>query len=391
VIILKQILLKRQFPYIETINDLRLGDGSYPWEKYKEIKLLKKEVNGKKVYIVHYMVAFKETFDEQINRECRGIMFNEKGEVISRPFHKFFNINEREETYERNLEDRKFMVLEKIDGALIIPELINDKIFFRTKKSFESEEAKLVYEYLQKFDKKDREEFLEINRKLIEQGFTPLYEFVWTERYPHVVSYSEPKLYFLAVRDIYTGRYFLPDENWISEPISNLPMNYGIEMSLEEVKELLRNKPKNFEGYTLIDIYDFYKIKTEWYLNLHKTLELIQASPKYIVKLILKEELDDLKSLLTTQGLTNHVKRIEEVEYLFWKEYEKVQNIVDYYWDKLKEMGRKDIFIFINSQLKQELQEKVYDLVRFYLISRYNNKTDKEKEIKLWQKYFKTK
>jgi len=44
-------------------------------------------------------VVEQQDYNAAIRRECRGLIFDSKtGEILRRPFHKFFNVNEREET-----------------------------------------------------------------------------------------------------------------------------------------------------------------------------------------------------------------------------------------------------------------------------------------------------
>ncbi len=61
--------------------------------------------------VVNYVVAMADTFNMYpagydgslstydlggaMRRECRGLIFGDDGHLMSRPFHKFFNINER--------------------------------------------------------------------------------------------------------------------------------------------------------------------------------------------------------------------------------------------------------------------------------------------------------
>jgi len=53
-----------------------------------------------------------------VNRQARGIIFDVDGTVIARPFSKFFNMNEREETKVANLPwDEGCEVYEKMDGS----------------------------------------------------------------------------------------------------------------------------------------------------------------------------------------------------------------------------------------------------------------------------------
>ena len=88
--------------------------------------------------IVNYTVAFADTFPEivcdhdAILRELRGAVFdNTTGECISRRYHKFFNVGEREETLPENLDFSKpHVVLEKLDGSMVAPFIVpgTDKI-----------------------------------------------------------------------------------------------------------------------------------------------------------------------------------------------------------------------------------------------------------------------
>src|ERR1700756_5034792 len=97
--------------------------------------------------VINYMVAFDTTFpdlpdlnapyrsvdefDERakeymhasILRECRGLMFDRDGKLISRPYNKFFNINEREETLASNyhVDGTDVVIMDKLDGSFVRP------------------------------------------------------------------------------------------------------------------------------------------------------------------------------------------------------------------------------------------------------------------------------
>ena len=86
-----------EFPHIESIDDV------LPHIKGRD----EFRVTDKGDYtVINYMVNLEETFkwneDDAlgcaIRRECRGLAFDTEGEIISRPYHKFFNVNEKEET-----------------------------------------------------------------------------------------------------------------------------------------------------------------------------------------------------------------------------------------------------------------------------------------------------
>lgn len=88
------------------------------------------EKNGLK--FINYNVNFEDTFPpvktelDAIRRECRGIAFYaDTGEIASRPFHKFFNLNERPETMVPAIDwSVVYDTLDKIDGSFIRPILL---------------------------------------------------------------------------------------------------------------------------------------------------------------------------------------------------------------------------------------------------------------------------
>jgi hypothetical protein len=107
-----------EFPHIESIDDV------LPHIKGRD----EFRVTDKGDYtVINYMINFEETFkwneDDAlgcaIRRECRGLAFDTEGEIISRPYHKFFNVNEKEETQIDKIDlTHSHIVLEKLDGCL---------------------------------------------------------------------------------------------------------------------------------------------------------------------------------------------------------------------------------------------------------------------------------
>jgi tRNA splicing ligase len=114
----KQKIMNYDFPQINNINDV------LPHISGKdEFRVMEKDWYT----VVNYAVAFGETFQwnendpvgSAIRRECRGLIFDgETGNLISRPYHKFFNVGEKDETqlHKINLNE-PHVVLEKLDGC----------------------------------------------------------------------------------------------------------------------------------------------------------------------------------------------------------------------------------------------------------------------------------
>jgi len=70
----------------------------------------------------------------KLRRECRGIVFGNDGKVIARRFHKFFNVNETDETLSTKINlNRPFVITEKLDGTMISPYFTESKLRYATK------------------------------------------------------------------------------------------------------------------------------------------------------------------------------------------------------------------------------------------------------------------
>ena len=142
--------------------------------------------------VVNYNVNFADTFptpdtdDDVLNnnylirRECRGIIFDTKGNVIRRPYHKFFNWGERKETSNTRVDVSKpHFKLEKMDGSMLVPFFTNGKIRFGTKMGI-TDIANPVEDWVN-----SNLQYRTFSKKMIENGFTPSFE--WCSRRQRIV------------------------------------------------------------------------------------------------------------------------------------------------------------------------------------------------------------
>jgi RNA ligase len=142
----KPKMTKTNFPFIESISQIREAIES---TKEKVGKSFYESDKGNHI-IFNYRFFTKSTFPNpkttqkekekeyyKLLRECRGIVFDSKtGELVNRPFHKFFNINgELEECSSKYIDlKKKHYWLEKLDGSMISAIYDeNSKIRFKTK------------------------------------------------------------------------------------------------------------------------------------------------------------------------------------------------------------------------------------------------------------------
>lgn len=265
--------------------------------------------------VINYVVAMADTFDMSgpgdltgaIRRECRGIIFDKHGDIMSRPFHKFFNVNEREETQHQLIDlNQPHTIMEKMDGSMIRPFYSEGKLRLGTKMGvtdIAGEAKKLLTD----------EQIVWLD-EMIHINVTPIFEYVAPTN-KIVIEYSEPKLFLLAMRNNISGNYYMPHK----APFEMVPMYGSVDGTLHDYIERAR-KQEGREG----DIIRFanghmIKIKNDWYVRIHKTKDLIRAE-RNIADIIINEQLDDVLPLLDATDL----KTVREYEKLFDDVFENV-------------------------------------------------------------------
>ena len=267
--------------------------------------------------VINYNVMMADTFDCNIRRECRGIIFDTAtGDIIRRPFHKFFNVNEREETQDHVVDlSRPHAILEKLDGSMIAPFVVNGQMIWGTKMGA-TDVAKPVEEFV-----KNNPQYIDFANLWIKRGCTPIFE--WCSRKQRIVlDYKEDQLILTAVRNMHTGQYMTDDVmmkfgGLLSYGITDIPVVRAFEPQtdmkafLEYVRDL-----EDLEGFVVrFDDGHMLKLKCHWYLQIHKAKEAI-LQDRNIVELILDEKLDDVKAHLPEEdrfelGCFEHLFNVE--------------------------------------------------------------------------------
>jgi len=304
--------MKYQFPVINHINDVL------------------PHIEGRKEFIVadkgdyivlNYVVMTPETFSSddagwEYRRECRGLTFYKDGTIAKRPFHKFFNVNERDETLLENIDlSEPHTILHKLDGSMITPFLKDGEVQYHTKMGA-TDVAEPVNEFVAGQVGMHYNDFA---RDMIAEGKTPIFE--WCSRKNRIViDYEYDGLLLLAIRDNVTGAYTMYDDLESLADQYNIPMVAEYEATfdasfLDHVRGLI-----GLEGFVVrFDNGHMIKIKAEDYLKLHHAKDAI-SQEKNVWKLILDAEVVDLKSMLNDEDRV----RIEEFESAVWGEVFKV-------------------------------------------------------------------
>ena len=223
--------------------------------KYYEDGLLYKQVHPTlPLTIWNYTekVQYENLWDE-ITLMCRGLVTDDKGNIVARPFKKFFNIEENKYT-----PTSEFDVYEKMDGSLGILFNYKEEWIFASRGSFTSDQAVKFKEIFQKNH----------NGVILNPHHTYLFEIIYPENRIVVDYGDEEKVVLLGEIHTLTGDELDLDFNYV--------LGLDIVKQYDGIEDFTKLKQKikdNAEGFIVrFSNGDRIKIKGEEYLRLHKIM-----------------------------------------------------------------------------------------------------------------------
>ena len=281
---------------------------------------------------------------DKMYRECRSVVIDKKNDCLAlTPFRKFFNVNETEETQEREIRLRiekakRMEISDKLDGSMQSARYYNKEYILAGSQALDPNmgfRVELGYQMLKDNYKRMLKDY---------PDWTSTFEFIH-EKDPHVVVYSKEQegLYLLGMRNVNTG------ENLSYSEVIKIAEKYGIKHTTvfdktfdQLISELDDKKSNEAEGF-VIDI-DGYKVKLKYndYRKIHVMLSKV-TSTNVIIKAIEDGSYDDIISKVPNayrvdiENVANNVKkyvkeRTKEVKKLFEKckmEYPKCNDSSD--------------------------------------------------------------
>jgi RNA ligase len=263
---------------------------NYTFPTIKDIRQVREAIKDRPEFIeavrpgyvvFNYMVAHEDSFDCPIRRECRGLIFDESGQVLSRRLHKFFNLGEKAETQMIDW-NKPHVVLEKLDGSMITPLVIDGKVRWATKMGITD-----IGEDVERFVA-SRPQYTEFALNSHGAKMTPIFEYIAPSN-RIVIPYEEENLILIAMRGNFMGHYMRPDYLDHIGKFYNIPVVQKYCGSLDDLKDKV-----GIEGVVVrFDDGHMVKVKTDWYVAIHKAKENILFE-KNVVKLILEEKIDDI-------------------------------------------------------------------------------------------------
>lgn len=265
----------KPFPFLTHIDDVRDIVQKYPEFVIREVG---------PITIVTYTHLnehlFKDNEDTDILRECRGLIFCSKtGNLLSRRFHKMFNVDEhpRTKVEELDLDLGPIHLLEKVDGSMLSALKIDGEWQWLTMGGF-SDIAKTAGRFAA-----TNPGYVGLLEELGPE-YTAIFEY--TSKDTQIVVEYPQNITLLGIRRNDAGHYLTP--YWIKTlaerhgiphaeylktdiPLQTPRRDRQIEINRDFIKELM--KQEGIEGYVMLTpTGEYVKVKTDWYIERHRSI-----------------------------------------------------------------------------------------------------------------------
>ncbi len=231
-----------------------------------------------------------------LRRDCRGLKFDlETGDVVAKPYHKFFNVNQVAETQVGVIDwSRPHVILEKLDGSMITPFWHKDGAFQWHTKMGPTDVATPIHERLQHLPT-----YVRLCEAMKEDGCTPIFE--WCSRVQRIViDYPRDQFVLTAVRHNTTGHYMAYPALVELAQRFRVPLVLALPGTVQNAQSFLDETAEieNAEGFVVrFDDGHMCKIKGAWYCRIHNTKEIL-VFEKNVWNLILNDSVDDAMAFM---------------------------------------------------------------------------------------------
>ena len=323
-------------------------------EKYYEDGLLMKQVHPTldlTIWNYTQQVQYEKNLWDEITKSCRGLVTDDEGNIVARPFKKFFNW---EELTADQIPNESFEITEKVDGSLGIVFYYANQWILASRGSFTSEQAVKGNEMLLKYN--------------IENGLIPGWTYLMEIIYPEnriVCNYGDAeKLVVITAIETATGREGSIDE-MVNEGFHVVRTLNGVN-DFNDIKTMISDDE---EGYVVRFKSGFrMKIKGEEYIRLHRIITNI--SNRDIWQLlkdgkplteILEKVPDEFYSWVrdTETNLTAQFNNIKnDVELVFRELVNKKE-----YAEKVKDMNIKHLLFRRLDSYSKQYEDMIWDRI----------------------------
>lgn len=312
-----------------------------------------------------------------VNRQARGIIFDIDGRVVARPFNKFFNMNEREETKAANLPwSDGFEIFEKLDGSCGTGYIHDSQWKLATPGSMESDQAlegtRILNEAIRTPGKTELDPLFWVDQRYnlnhLPVDCTPIFEILYPENRIVVDYHGERAVVLLAIFE-HNG------EEWHPRRVDQIAQMCGFRRPKEYRMDLREATfEDNTEGYVCrFDCGLRVKVKSPTYLRIHRLLDAM--SPKGVIALIRGREYG-----VTVKQLPPEIaKDFDDIRALVQGMYDKIFTDAHANLNRMLELQGE------NTPRKQQalwVQENVDNMESGFVFALLD---DKEIEDKIWK------
>ena len=248
---------------------------------------------------------------DEVTLQCRGLVTDTDGNVVARPFKKFFNMEEGKHT-----PTSEFDVYEKMDGSLGILFMYRGEWIFASRGSFTSDQAIKGKELLDKYD-----------LDLLSPGYTYLFEIIYPEN-RIVCEYNYEDVVMLGCIEVTDGgEVDIHDEYYTNN--FNVVKRYDGIKDYSTLKGIIKD---NQEGFVIcFSNGERMKIKGEEYLRLHKIMTEISTKSVWEV-LSNGDNMEDLLKDVPDEFYT----KIKEYENTLKNEFNTLKKEYEWIFNKVR-------------------------------------------------------
>lgn len=313
-----------------------------PYDKLVEQGYLNKQEQGD---LILYNYTDKCTYDKMWNKytmESRGLILNKvTGDTVARPFPKFFNLGENQDTILSKMPNESYECFEKLDGSLgiLYQDPADNEWKIATRGSFNSEQAKRATEMFKRVchHSHDFEYIVTHSDKWNDlkdlHDYTLLFEIIYPENRVNpgarlVVDYgSKETLVLLGAIHKVTGKDLDRDNLAMVSFLIGLPIAKKFDYTIEQMIALQKTLPVTEEGFVVKYASGFrVKIKGQEYCKMQRILnsitpiflwEIMQEDPEF--------KLNDHYMMSIPEEL---LPEVNEIQAKLHYEYKKVRTLI---------------------------------------------------------------
>lgn len=293
------------------------------------------------LYIYNYtpQCQFGRNWDEY-TLMCRGLILDSEGNIVARPFSKFFNVSE----FKGQIPHERFVLQEKMDGSLGVLYKVDGQYFIATRGSFESDQAIKGTAMLQAYIAEHGTDWLEAFDKY---GYSYLFEIIYPENRIVVDYKGAERLVLLAmIRNEDGAEGDIAVTGYKDPVLTHGGPTANSVISPEDIRGILGDIiTSNREGFVLKYASGFrLKFKFDEYVRLHRILT--ETSSTVVWEVLAVEDVHIRCPGLDAKQVGDAVRHIDraKIEPILLQDGKALgsllENVPDEFYDWLKDTMR---------------------------------------------------